>query len=101
VFCLAAGTPLTTYRSAGYGWLFLMAIGPSLTGHSLLNLAVRHVRAYVVNTVGLAEPLLATLYAFLIFGERPGPYLYAGAALVAAGLLFLLWDERRRLAPSL
>jgi drug/metabolite transporter (DMT)-like permease len=101
VFCLGAGTPLTTYRSASYGWLFLMAIGPSLTGHSLLNLAVRHVRAYVVNTVGLAEPLLATLYAFLIFGERPGAHLYAGGALVAAGLLFLLWDERRRLAPAL
>ncbi|HEY3176493.1 MAG TPA: hypothetical protein VGK94_12125 [Candidatus Polarisedimenticolia bacterium] len=62
---------ITLYRPAGYGWLLLMAIGPSL------------------------------LYAFLIFGERPGAHLYAGASLVAAGLVFLLWDESRRLARTL
>ena len=81
--------------------LLAMAVGPSVVGHSLLNLAVRHARAYVVNTVGLGEPLLSTLYAFLVFGERPGWHLYAGGALVAAGLVTLLYDENRRAARSL
>jgi drug/metabolite transporter (DMT)-like permease len=98
VMALLGGASLGPYPAVSYLWLFLMALGPSVIGHSLLNYAVRHVRAYVVNTTGLVEPVLATLYAFLIFGERPGWHLVAGGALVAAGLVRVLLDERRRLA---
>jgi drug/metabolite transporter (DMT)-like permease len=98
IAALAAGASLGPYRPLSFLWLFLMALGPSVVGHSLLNYAVRHVRAYVVNAAGLGEPVLATAYAFVIFGERPGPSLYAGGSLVAAGLIGVLLLERRRLA---
>lgn len=98
VMALSVGASLGPYPASSYLWLFLMALGPSVIGHSLLNYAVRHVRAYVVNTTGLGEPILATVYAFLIFGERPGWHLVAGGLLVVAGLVRVLLDERRRLA---
>lgn len=97
VLAVSAGASLGPYPAASYAWLFLMALGPSVIGHSLLNYAVRQVRAYVVNAVGLGEPLLATLYALLIFGEKPGVHLYVGGALVIAGLVHVLLQERRRL----
>ena len=100
VLGLAVGANLGPYTPASYAWLFLMGLGPSVVGHSLLNHAVRHVRAYVVHTAGLAEPLLATLYAYLIFDERPGGHLYAGGALIAAGLIYVLLEERRRTSLS-
>jgi len=93
-FCLAGGVSLGPYTAQSYLWLFLMGLGPSCAGHGLLNYAVRHVRAYVVNTVGLVEPLLATGYAFLLLDERPEPLWFGGAALIAVGLFVVLAEER-------
>lgn len=100
VLGLSAGAGLGPYPRASYLWLILMGLGPSVVGHSLLNHAVRHLRAYVVHTVGLVEPFLATLYAYIIFGERPGRHLYAGGALVVIGLNYVLLEERRRTGMS-
>lgn len=77
-------------------WLVLMAAGPGVAGHGLLNWSVRRLRAYVVNAALLGEPILATFYAWAVFGEPPGGHLYAGGALVVAGLAWVLREESRR-----
>jgi drug/metabolite transporter (DMT)-like permease len=78
-------------------WIFLMALFPGILGHGLLNLSLRYVKTYVVNTALLFEPVLATIFAFLFFHEIPEPHFYAGAALVFSGLIliFLAIRERR------
>jgi drug/metabolite transporter (DMT)-like permease len=101
---IGAGTPASPARDAL--WLILMAAGPGVAGHGLLNWCVRRVRAYVVNAALLGEPILATLYAWLVFSERPGLHLLAGGGLVVAGLAFVLHEEgrspgERREAPAL
>ena len=70
-------------------WILLMALIPSLLGHGLLNVAVRRLKAYVVNSAFLGEPVLATLFAFLAFQERPDVYFYFGAAVIFCGLLLI------------
>jgi drug/metabolite transporter (DMT)-like permease len=74
-------------------WLILMAAGPGVAGHGLLNWSVRKVRAYVVNAALLGEPVLATLYAWIIFAEPPGPWLLAGGTLVVAGLVLVFRES--------
>jgi drug/metabolite transporter (DMT)-like permease len=76
-------------------WIILMAIVPSLIGHGLFNLAIRHLKAYVVNAGFLGEPIVATILAYFLFAEIPDPYFYAGASLVFAGLTLLLLRQRR------
>jgi drug/metabolite transporter (DMT)-like permease len=68
-------------------WCVLMALVPHLLGHGTLNWAVRRLRAYLVNLVVLGEPVLATCYAFLIFGEVPPVLVYPGALLIGAGVI--------------
>jgi drug/metabolite transporter (DMT)-like permease len=77
-------------------WFLLMAAVPGVAGHGLLNWSVRRTRSYVVNAAVLGEPILATLLAWWIFGERPGAALYAGGALVVAGLAWVLGEEGKR-----
>jgi drug/metabolite transporter (DMT)-like permease len=41
----------------------------------------------------LGEPVLATLYAALLFGEMPTRLFYPGAVLILAGLLLVQWNR--------
>lgn len=91
--CLLSGVPLTGHPPAAYGWILLMAAGPHLLGHNLLNWAVRRVPAHLVQATVLGEPVLATAYAAWIFGERPGSGWYAGAVLVAMGVGWVVREE--------
>jgi drug/metabolite transporter (DMT)-like permease len=86
VIAAVSGDLSSESLGSDWPWLILMAAGPGVAGHGLLNWSVRHVRAYVVNAALLGEPVLATLYAWAIFGERPGAALLAGGALVVLGL---------------
>lgn len=75
-------------------WIFLMALIPGILGHGLLNLSLRYFKTYVVNTALLAEPVLATTFAFLFFHEIPEPHFYAGGAIVLIGLLLIfIWNK--------
>ena len=88
-------TPLTPYPPREYGLFALLALGPMLLGHTGMNWALRHARAYQVNVVLLGEPLGATLLAAFLPGirEHPGPLTIAGGIIVLAGILLA---ERRR-----
>ncbi len=96
--------PLLGYPAADYGWIALMALGPHLLGHNLLNWAVRRLPVHLVQATVLGEPVLATLYASVLFGERPGPGWYVGAICVAAGVGWVAreeWLRTRRLRASI
>lgn len=90
------GTDLHGYPAATWMWLVLIAVGPNLTGHSLLNWSVRRLRALTVSLAVLGEPLLATLYAAILFDEAPRSSFYAGAALILAGVALAAVEEAAR-----
>ncbi len=96
LMAFAAGQPALPERGRDILWLLVMALVPQLLGHGTLNWAVRRMRAYVVNLSVLGEPVLASLYALLIFGEAPPGAVYPGAFLIAAGVVLVLREERRR-----
>jgi drug/metabolite transporter (DMT)-like permease len=75
--------------------LILLALGPSLLGHSLLNWSSRHLQIFKVNLTLLLEPVIATLAGILLFFEFPGFYFYAGGALIMLSLAYLVYLERK------
>ena len=87
------GDALGGYTGRQYLLFAAMAVVPSLTGHSLLNWAVRRMRIYVVNVAIMGEPILATLYAMVLFDERPGPIWGIGTAMILAGVLRVFLAE--------
>lgn len=96
VMALATGARLSGFPPREYGIFALLALGPMLLGHTGMNWALRHVRAYQVNIVLLGEPVGATALAAVLPGirETPATFTLVGGALVLAGIL--LAERRRR-----
>ncbi len=63
-----------------------MAVGPTLTGHTLLNWSLAHLEAYRVNLAVLLEPVLASLWTWAFIGEAPPLHVVPGAVLVLGAL---------------
>ncbi len=97
----AGGMQITGWPPATWWALAGLAVGPTLLGHTGLNWALRHVRAYVVSVVLLFEPLGATLLAVLVLGrgEIPGWNTLFGGAAILTGV-WLSMRARQTVAES-
>lgn len=82
------GVPLVDYPAREWLIFFLLAAGPMMLGHTGVNYAIRYVRAYAANLVILAEPVGATLIAWLLpqIREVPPPQTVVGGAMILAGI---------------
>ena len=105
VFTVAAAVALPVALASGgqsvsgaMGWAVVVYLGVVTTGvaYLLFSHALRHIAAATGVTLALAEPVTAFLLAILVVNERPALPAYAGGALVLAGLLVVVWAERRR-----
>ncbi|MBV9524759.1 MAG: DMT family transporter [Candidatus Dormibacteraeota bacterium] len=71
----------------------------TVAGHTVLNWALRHVRAVTVSLAFLGEPPLAALLALAILGAVPPVTTVAGGVLILAGLALALRDPPALPAP--
>lgn len=83
---LALGVRPWPSRAVAWLPLVAMAVGPTLTGHTLLNWSLAHLEAYRVNLAVLMEPVLASLWTWMVIGEAPPLHVVPGAALVLGAL---------------
>jgi drug/metabolite transporter (DMT)-like permease len=92
------GGGFATYGGADQGLFLALALGPMILGHTGLNWALKYVRAPVIATTILGEPVGASLLAFFLpqIHEVPPPSTLLGAAVVLAGILLVALDEGRR-----
>ncbi len=69
----------------------LMAIVPTIFGHTMFNYALKKVPAHIISTSVLGEPVGASILAYLLLpGEVPGILIIAGGCLVVLGLYIVL-----------
>ena len=64
----------------------LLAVVPTILGHTVFNWALRHVRPSAISVAFLGEPVVAGLLAFIIFAQRPPLATFIGGALILAGI---------------
>jgi drug/metabolite transporter (DMT)-like permease len=64
--------------------------------HLLLTESYRYAPASVVAPFDYVALLWAFFFGFVLFGEIPSPYVYAGAVIVAGSGLYVIWRERKR-----
>ncbi len=94
--------PLPPLFGGGYGgypapvylYLLLMALLPQLVGHTSFNWATRHIPPVLVSLVILLEPVGASLLAYLLFGELPGPLVLLGGLVLLLGLALAVLGSR-------
>lgn len=73
----------------GWALLIFLGIGPTLGGFGLYTLSLDYLPATVSNLIATLEPVLTSIWAFFLFGERlTGPQLFGGL-LVFAGVVLL------------
>lgn len=64
----------------------LLAIIPTIFGHTMYNYSLRYVKARVVSISLLGEPLCATILAFAFLNEIPSYFIFIGGAIILAGI---------------
>lgn len=83
---LAARVPLGGYDAATWLAVAALVAGPQLLGHTVFNWLLSRVAATVVAICVLAEPVGATVLAWVVLAELPDPWFWAAAPFVLAGV---------------
>jgi drug/metabolite transporter (DMT)-like permease len=72
--------------AAAWTGIVYMAVAPSVVGYLIYTHALRWLPASRVASVTSVQPVLATLLAVALLGERPGLAYVAGAAVILGGV---------------
>lgn len=104
VICLGVGAvrnggDIWVAEAGEWIWFLALALVPTITGHSILNHCMKHLRGQIVSLMNLAQFIFAGLLAALIFVEFPAPAFYPASLLVVTGALFVIRGRRRALPP--
>ena len=90
---IALIAPQPFWPSSAAGWWVLagLALVTQILGQGLIAYAFAHLPASLSSVSLLIQPVMAALFAWLIFGEAIGAAQYLGGAIVLAGI----WLARR------
>ena len=92
---LLSRMPLFGFSPKIYLLCLAMALGPQILGHGSLNYALRYLPAVFVGLLPLIEPIGASAFAYLIFGERPGLISMGGMAVVLLAIAVVILLKHR------
>ena len=70
------------------GWAILIALAlvTQILGQGLIAYAFAHLPASLSSVSLLIQPVMAALFAWILFGEAIGPAQFVGGAIVLAGI---------------
>jgi drug/metabolite transporter (DMT)-like permease len=94
IACAAGGVELWGYDAATWWAIVGILVGPQLLGHTMINFVLKDIDVTTVSVSIMAEPVIATVLAFLLFDEVPPALLYLGGAAILAGI-YLTSTARR------
>ncbi len=87
------GEPFFDYDSRTWLCFVLMALLPTMIGHTAFNNALRYIRAGWLSAVTLVEPLLAGIVAYFAWGEGLTYRVAAGYLLICMSVIVLVFDR--------
>jgi len=90
LFCLIAGIGLKIRSWDSLFWIIMLALVPTIMGHSLLNWSLRYIKPQIVSLFILGEFPISTILAYFLFYELPKHLFYIGAPLVVIGIVAAL-----------
>jgi drug/metabolite transporter (DMT)-like permease len=97
---LVLNEPFTGYTDRTYLCFVLMAMVPTIIGHTSLNHALRHIDAGKVSALTLSEPALAAGVAYFAWDEALSSQAAVGYAVICASVLVLVSERFVRRAVT-
>lgn len=79
-------------------WLLFvgLALGPTVIGHSVLNLAVRYVPTTLVSISIIGEPVLTSLLAWFLLGDKIPVLTILGGIFIISGMLLAMRSNLKK-----
>lgn len=90
---IGLGVNLINHTITTWGLIVLLALGPMLGGHTVLNYLLRFMNAATVATVAACEPVGATLLGILVLNEVPDIQVVLGMLITLLGVYMVLRYE--------
>lgn len=87
--------PLTAYGMREWLLFFLLALGPGIAGHGILNWALKYVKAPIVSVSILGESVGASILAYIFFRELLLWYQIIGGILILTGIYTAITNEAK------
>ncbi len=88
ITCIAQGTSLFEYGIDPVIIGALLAIFSTILGHSMFSWCLKYFSPSFVSASKLCEPVVASLFAAVLFFEIPSPLAILGGALIIGGVLY-------------
>ena len=89
-FSLLTKTSLFSFSKADLPWFLFLGLFPSILGHNMLNYTIKYLSPTAVASVPLGEPIIASLFSYLIFFESIPFGVIAGAPFIFFGIFLLV-----------
>jgi drug/metabolite transporter (DMT)-like permease len=86
VACAAGSVPLWGYDAETWWAITAIVAGPQLLGHTTINLVLDDIDPTTVSVTIMAEPVIATALAYMLFDEVPSLLVYPGGVAILIGI---------------
>ncbi len=86
----ATGTDMAPPRGMDWVWVWLVTIFAGAVGHSFIAWSHHHVEAWLAALITQCQPVVATVAAWVVFGEVLTPIALAGAGVVLVATAAIL-----------
>lgn len=93
--CLPLALPVQSTGPVDWAVISYLGVFQIAAAYLLVAAGIKHVSALEASTLLLVEPALNPVWAWLVHGERPGPWSLAGGALILAATLGKSWWDSR------
>jgi len=88
-----AGDSILNFKAGDIPWFLFLGLVPSIFGHNLLNYAVKYITPTAVSSVPLGEPIIASIFALLLFGEAIPIGALLGGPVVLIGVYIIINNQ--------
>ena len=88
-----AGDSILNFKAGDIPWFLFLGLVPSIFGHNLLNYAVKYITPTAVSAVPLGEPIIASIFGLLLFGETIPFGALLGGPIVLIGVYIIINNQ--------
>ncbi len=81
--------------TGGIFWAGMLAVFPTLLGHSMANIALKYFKAATVSVVMMTGLITGPLVVLIFLGETPAPFTVVGGLIILIGLALYTVTEWR------
>lgn len=96
IFMFVDSAPVLNISAKAWIAMLSLAIFPTILGHASVVYLVKHIKAAVISSALLIEPVFAGLVACLIFKEKITDFTVLGYLVITIGMIPLFFAKRIR-----